>query len=316
MNDRDRARDMRRDLGHRLRELRTKAGLSQQQLASRTGYTRSAVSNSESGGYAARRFWQKCDELFDTDALFVDIYERMHAQVSLGRNGGIREDGTAPVPCGGLGRLGAVGDWGRPADAMAAYRGLGWPVERDRDHLALLTGTAVDALEVPRPAGLLAAHWWLYTGGAADEVRGLPALPSPTQALVLIAAGSSCFFLAASGPFAWTEPDMPDDRQATGDDDRQATGDTAAGKTATIRWHCLGSRIPVPPSVLADGQLATWVHLPARQVRLTPAIGLLDLLAKAAAMYEPGRLRLPGGVFAIAVTGAGRHPADDTSDTV
>ena len=47
----------------------------------------------------------------------------------------------------------------------------------------------IDALEVTRPAGTLAAAWWLYTGGAADEIRGLPALPRPDQAQVVLSFG-------------------------------------------------------------------------------------------------------------------------------
>ena len=55
-----------------------------------------------------------------------------------------------------------------------------------------MTGTVIDALEVPRAAGMVAAAWWLYTRGVPDEIRGLPALPDPAVALAAIAAGPRC----------------------------------------------------------------------------------------------------------------------------
>ena len=290
VNGTGRAREMRRELGRRLREA---AGLSQQQVAKRVGYTRSAVSNAEAGGYARRRFWEMCDELFGTGGVLACRYDEIHQRpASQPGLAGLERDADGP----GLEMLHGARDPASAALALAGYRKLGWPMEESRGGLALVTGTVIDALEVTRPAGTLAAAWWLYTGGAADEIRGLPALPRPDQALAVVDAGPSLFFLAqAGGP--WNARDVPD----------RAPG--PAGMPA-VRWHCLGSRIPMPPSAAADGQAAAWAHLPAGRLRLAPAIGLLDLLAKAAAtaQRDVGRLAFPGGVVVIPVPGPHSPP--------
>jgi transcriptional regulator with XRE-family HTH domain len=59
-------RELRRTLGQKLKATRNAAGLSQQQLARRVGYTRSGVSSAESGGYAARHFYELCDDALKT----------------------------------------------------------------------------------------------------------------------------------------------------------------------------------------------------------------------------------------------------------
>jgi hypothetical protein len=86
-----------------------------------------------------------------------------------------------------------------PAEALAGYADLGWAVRPAPGGLELATGDAVDALELPRAAGMLAMSLWLYSRGRADQVRQLPALPHPARALVVITAGDRCYFLAASG---------------------------------------------------------------------------------------------------------------------
>jgi DNA-binding XRE family transcriptional regulator len=288
-----RAREVRRDLGRRLRGLREGAGLSQQQVAKRAGYTRSAVSNAEAGGYARRWFWEMCDELFATGGTLACRYDEIH-QRPASRPGpaGPQQHGDGP----GLELLHAARGPGSAAMALAGYRTLGWPAEEGHGGLALVTGTVIDALEVARPAGALAAAWWLFTGGAPDEVRGLPALPRPGQALAVVDAGPSVFFLAQAGA-PWNTRDVP----------ARATG--RAGAPA-VRWHCLGSRIPAPPSAAA-GQAAVWAHLPTARLRLAPAIALLDLLAKAAATTrrDTGQLTFPGGAVVIAVPGPHSPPA-------
>ncbi|MGH3156811.1 MAG: helix-turn-helix transcriptional regulator [Streptosporangiaceae bacterium] len=273
--------EMRRELGSRLRELRLQAGLSQQQVARRTGCRgRSTVSNAEAGGYARRQFWERCDELFGTGGLFARGYDEAHQEA------GGPPDNAREV----LELLRDAGDPGAAPQALAAYQKLGWPVEKHEGRLLLVTGTVIDALELPRPAGALAARWWLYSGGRADEVRGLPALPRPDQALAVIDTGHSFFFIAqASGP--WHAPGIP----------APAGAPRAAGPA--IRWHCLGSRIPLPPSVV-NGRPADWAHLPSQRMRLSPAIGLLDLLAKAAAAgLDAGVLTFPHEVLVIPVRG-------------
>jgi hypothetical protein len=84
-----------------------------------------------------------------------------------------------------------------------------------------------------------------------------------------------------------------------------------AGGGPAVRWHCLGSRIPAPPSPAAAGRPAAWAYLPAQRLRLAPAIGLLDLLAKAAATagHDAGRLAFPGGVLVSPVPGPASRPA-------
>jgi hypothetical protein len=175
------------------------------------------------------------------------------------------------------------------------FQRLGWQVAETDGHLELMTGTAVDALEVPRAAGMLASHWWLYTDGYPDEVRGLPSLPPPGEAMAVIAAGDSSYFLAQAGTCPWTSQDPLVAR--------------TAGQTGqpVIRWHSSASRIPFPPG---NGHAVTWAHLPARGMRLPDPAVLLHLLATATAALQhgPQMLTLPGDVLAIPVLGS--TPAD------
>jgi transcriptional regulator with XRE-family HTH domain len=289
------AQAMRRELGQRLQELRLAAGLSQQQVARRAGYTRSAVSNAEAGGYARRRFWELCDELFGTGDMLARGYDEIgHRSAATSRSRAAESERDAGVP--GLELLRVAGDAGSAAAALAVYQRLGWSAKQHEDGLTLVTGTVIDALEVPRAAGLLAARWWVFTRGAADEVRGLPALPRPEQAMAVVDAGDSLFFLArAAGP--WDGGGVPAGARVPG-----------SGLVA-VRWHGLGSQIPAPPSPAGAGQPTAWAHLPRGRLRLAPAIGLLDLLAKAAAVAGPGggRLAFPGGLLVVPVPGL-RHP--------
>ena len=95
-----------------------------------------------------------------------------------------------------------------PAEAMAAHRQLGWQVEHSGGHIELVCGHGVEALEVRRAAGVVAVHWWLHTGGAPDEIRGLPGLPGPQDALAVIAAGDRFLFLVQAGACPWSGPDL------------------------------------------------------------------------------------------------------------
>lgn len=173
---------------------------------------------------------------------------------------------------------------------LAPYVDLGWPAEERDGTVELITGTVVDALEVPSVAGVLAASWWRYTQGHPDEIRCLPRLPDPGRALVVIAAGDRHFFLARAGDCPWQAED-------------QVTS-AVAGKpeAAVISWHSRGSRIPAPSQGTSqDPDRAAWVCLPDRGVKLCSPAVLLRLLTTAMAMtrFGPHMLALDQGIVAI-----------------
>lgn len=187
----------------------------------------------------------------------------------------------------------------------ASYLDLGWPTEEHDGHAELITGMTVDALEVPSTAGLLAASWWRFSEGYPNEIRGLPALPDPRQALALIAAGDSHFFLTQAGECPWRTQDPV------------TTAAAATPRAAVIRWHSQGSRIPLPASSTAaahtkgtatpdnEPAAAYWVHWPGQAVKLASPAVLLHLLATAAAATRlgPDMLTLAHDVLAIPVFG-------------
>jgi hypothetical protein len=245
----------------------------------------------------ARAFWARCDAVLRTGRAFTAAFDQVkHAEQR--RAAGL----PAAGPDSGLGAFRLARKRvcsAETAEALAGYQDLGWAVQPARGGLDLATGDAVDALELPRAAGMLAMSLWLYSRGQPDQVRQLPALPHPARALVVITAGDRCYFLAAAGGSPWTGTEPA---PAPGDDD-------VAG--AVIRWHARGGQIPVPPSRLPAGEGAAWAHLPERPVHLAPAIALLGLLATAAAAagHHPAGLTLPGG---IRVTPAPARPAAST----
>jgi DNA-binding XRE family transcriptional regulator len=58
----------RRSLGEQLRSLRAAAGVTQQGLAEKVGYSRSTVANVEVGRQAIdRAFWEGCDEVLNAN---------------------------------------------------------------------------------------------------------------------------------------------------------------------------------------------------------------------------------------------------------
>jgi DNA-binding XRE family transcriptional regulator len=144
-------RALRRELGRRLAAARKDAGYAQRDLARRISYARSTLSTVESGiQRAGRAFWEACD------------------------------DAPAPVP--GQQREGL-----RAAalpEALRAYRALGWPVVSDGSVAELVTGTVLDALQVPQAAGILAACWWQATGGSRPDpgpASAARSAPSPDR---------------------------------------------------------------------------------------------------------------------------------------
>ena len=276
----------RRELGRRLAGARKAAGYTQQQLAAAAGYSRSTVSNAEIGHPdVARVFWARCEKALKSGRAFTLAFDQIRAAER-------REAAGLPdvVPDAAPGafrqaRRKITSDG--MAEALAGYRDLGWPAQPGDAGMELVTGDVLDALELPRAAGMLAVSLWLYSRGRADEILRLPALPHPARSLAVIAAGERCYFLAAPGscPWAGHEPALA----------------LAPGAGGVIRWHAAGGRIPVPSSGLPGGERASWAHLPSHPVRLAPPVALLGLLATAAATagHGPAGLTLPGGIRVI-----------------
>ena len=290
MKDSEGTRALRRELGRALKEARGTAGYSQAQLARKTGYARSTVSTVESGTQNAPRiFWERSDAALGAGASLIARYDR------LARGRVARFPHTAAGTGGqGEGEAGRGLNAGVAAEAIAAYRQQGWQVEHTGGRIELVCGDGVEALEVPRPAGVVAVHWWLHTGGAPDEIRGLPALPGPLDALAVIAAGDRFLFLVQPGACPWVGPDL-------------AVATPGGGSPGVlVRWHAGGSRILAPPSRDPRGQRVTWAHPPPGRVRLADPIILLDLLVKAVALAGHRRhlLTFPGGISVVPAAAA------------
>jgi DNA-binding XRE family transcriptional regulator len=303
MRESDDVAAARRALGRQLAGRRRAAGYLQRELATLVGYSRTAIANAETGATSsARQMWERADQVLGTGELFARGYDRIQAQIAAESRTSIQRRVSAaepPEPQGAVDGLESL----TPAGARRACLERGWPVEEEAGgRLRLVTGTVIDVLEVPRPAGLVAMGWWLYTRGVPDEIRGLPALPDPAGALGVISAGPVCYFLARSGACPWTR--------------RDAGAGLAAGSASpvVVRWHADGGHVPVPPSPLDGSGRAAWAHVPAAGGQLVPAMALLHVLAQAAAATSDGAgLLLPGGVRAVpaAVPGQTMNPKAD-----
>jgi len=287
----DAIRVLRRELGRQLAVARAAAGYTQGGFAQRISYARSTISTVESGVQrAGRSFWDACDRALRTGGTFARGYERIRAERAAVRQAVFDLSLTAGSPAESL-RAATV------ADALIAFEALGWPTASQGGMAELVTGTVLDALEVPQAAGELAACWWRCTGGAADQVRGLPELPDPARALAAIACAGRFFFLVAAGSCPWSGNDV-------------AARPARAYDAPLIGWHSTGSRIPAPPSAGSGGHPAAWAHLPSGEIDLACPIFLLDLLARAvAATRHPRAIALPGGVLAVPAAGLRAGPA-------
>jgi transcriptional regulator with XRE-family HTH domain len=284
MSDVTDVRALRRELGSDLKAARRAAGLSQVQLGRRTGYARSTVSTVESGSQNVPRvFWERCDEALATGTALTAGHDRLAA----GRTLGSRDSAAPDEAPQGLGL-----DAGSVAVALAVYQALGWRVEETEGRLELVCGISVEALEVPRAVGMVAVRWWLHTGGVPDQIRGLPGLPGPRDALAVVSAGDRWFFLVHAGACPWLASERP-----------ALPAAEIAG--AVVRWHAVGSRIPAPPSQDRAGCAVEWAHPPPARVRLADPVVLLDLLARAAVLTGNREhvLRLPGGVSVVPAAG-------------
>jgi hypothetical protein len=310
MDDVEQAWDLRRKLGRDLKAQRQAAGLTQPQLARRTGYSRSTIATLESmnGGAVARGFWERCDTIFGTGQKYAHRWDDIHQHVQTARTlsaAARRRPGPRRSASAGTADLQALralrtADPGPEgvAQARTACAQLGWPITPGPAPPELVTGTVLDALEVPRAAGMLAIQWWLETGGAADPIRQLPTMPRPDHALAAIAVGCSVYFLTRAGVSLWP-PDGPL-RQMPGLIEEPPAGVTRTAGPVVL-WHSSGSRIPLPPGPGSDGEPAYWTELPSRRVVLSLPVALLDLLAKAVSATQDTMMaiRLPGGVLAI-----------------
>lgn len=267
----------RREIGQELQSRRKKAGLKQETLGGKMGYTRSYVSNAERGHRPTnRRFWRACDEALGTGTFFRGRFDDLFP----GTDPDPGPDPGDAVPGGELPLSRAVrGTDSRKAEA--AYLRLGWPAGRTGGGtLALATGTAADAFEVHPVAGCLAARLWIETGGRADLVRGLPELPPPASHLAVIDAGGKWYVLVRAGSCPWAPP-VP-------------AGGARGPADPAIVWHADGSRVPLPPAA------GRWAYLPDRSVLLPPPLAVMHLLGAAAALIRPGAaLALPGGAVVM-----------------
>lgn len=286
---------LRRELGRQLALRRKAAGCLQRELGTLVGYSRTAIANAETGAASSgRQLWERSDQVLGTGELFARGYDRIQAQIAAESRTNIRQQACAAAHgeaqhIDGLESL-------TPGRARQAYLERGWPVEEDTGgRLWLVTGTVIDALEVPRPAGMVAMGWWLYTRGVPDEIRGLPALPDPATALALISTGSVCYFLTRSGACPWTRRDIGPDSAA------------GSASPVVVRWHADEGRVPAPPSRLDDGERAAWAHVPAVGGQLVSPMALLHVLGQATAATRDGPgLLLPGGARAVPASAPGQ----------
>jgi DNA-binding XRE family transcriptional regulator len=143
----------RRHLGRRLAGVRKAAGYTQAQLGAAVGYSRSTVSNAEIGHPdVARVFWARCDQVLKTGKALARAFDQIRAAE---RHQAAGLPDTVPDAALGAFRQAVqqITSDGMP-EALAGYRDLGWAAQHGDDGVELVTGDALDALELPQAAGM------------------------------------------------------------------------------------------------------------------------------------------------------------------
>jgi transcriptional regulator with XRE-family HTH domain len=84
-SEREQITAARRDLGRQLAAWRTKAGLTQQALARRTGYARSTIASAEHGEPVSAGFWQAVDRALGAHGALTARHARIAAAVTAHR---------------------------------------------------------------------------------------------------------------------------------------------------------------------------------------------------------------------------------------
>src|SRR5262245_43222217 len=86
----------RRTLGRQLADHRQAAGLRQEELATLVHYGRSSVANIETGRQkGSRPFWQRCDEILNTDGALLAAHEATEASIQQQRERASRSASSA-----------------------------------------------------------------------------------------------------------------------------------------------------------------------------------------------------------------------------
>ncbi|MGH3158412.1 MAG: helix-turn-helix domain-containing protein [Streptosporangiaceae bacterium] len=93
---------VRRNLGRLLHTWREQAGLTQAQLAHKTGYSPSAVGGAETGRYASRSLFQATDKALGAKGHLLAAYDQASATVTAIRQEAAQQARAARVRAAGL----------------------------------------------------------------------------------------------------------------------------------------------------------------------------------------------------------------------
>jgi hypothetical protein len=141
-----------------------------------------------------------------------------------------------------------------------------WAREQPRANFVTATGRSHDVLDVPEPAGRMA-------------LERLDAAGTPTGPVAESDGARMLFFTASRGT-----PDDEDEWWPCELDCHPETMDEHPG----LRWHCRGSYVPVPPSVLPGGgpdAVVRWLRPPEPGAELPEPLTMLEALTDSCAAY-------------------------------